>query len=56
MTSFIAEATVKFHLRELKKSLVKQVGKKCKEYDRFCFTCINWEAFDALEDTFKIKL
>ena len=45
---------VKWHLRELKKELKKQVD-VCKEYNPFCFSCIAWQSFKTLEEVFKIK-
>jgi len=41
-------------MKELKKKLEKVVGKKCKEYNPFCFVCINYDALAVLEHTFEI--
>jgi hypothetical protein len=37
-----------FH--ELEKIIVKNFGKKCKDYNPFCNCCIMWQAYDTIKE------
>lgn len=37
-------------LKELKKVLIRQVGKQCKDRCRHCYMCIIWEAYNTLAE------
>lgn len=37
-------------LKELKKTIEKNFGKKCKNYNPFCTVCIIWHAFETIKE------
>jgi len=37
----------------LKVEIENQYGKRCKEHNPFCATCIMWGAFDTLKEGFE---
>jgi hypothetical protein len=41
-------------MKEIKKKLLKEYGKKCKSYSPFCFVCIVYNAVDVLEEALEI--
>lgn len=45
--------TDKTLLRELKKQVRKYSGKKCKDFNIFCYACLCWLAYDILESLFE---
>lgn len=49
----------KYLLKELRKRILKEVGKPCKDYYPFCFDCNAWRAYDTmvevLRDTTRYK-
>lgn len=42
-------------LKEVRKYIIKNVGKKCKDRCRSCFVCIAHEALETLEEIDEIK-
>lgn len=41
-------------MKDIKKQLIEKVGKPCKDYSPFCFTCIAWHSYNVLEEVFEI--
>ena len=39
-------------LKLLEKELKKNFGKRCKDYNPLCATCIMWHAYDTLKEGF----
>ena len=48
-------------IRELRRFVAENYGKRCKDYNPFCAACVMWHAFDTitegteLGDSFKKK-
>lgn len=42
-------------IKDLKKYLTKNWGKKCKDYSALCATCQVWRAFEEIESLDEIK-
>lgn len=42
-------------MKELKKEVTKNFGRRCKDYSPLCGTCIAWNAYDTLQYLFDIK-
>lgn len=47
---------MKKNLLELKKFIIKNYGKRCKEYNPFCTACIIWHAFDTIKEGIEIAI
>lgn len=39
-------------MKKLKKQLIRDWGKKCKDYSSLCCVCIVWRAFEDLEGVY----
>ncbi len=37
------------NINELKKTIEKNFGKKCKDYAPFCTACIIWHAYETIK-------
>ncbi len=37
-------------IRELRRFVTKNYGKRCKTYNPFCAACVMWHAFDTIEE------
>jgi hypothetical protein len=48
------ELTDKELLKQLKKRLTKEIGRKCKDYHPMCFICMCWHAYLVLEEASKL--
>ena len=42
-------------MKELKKKLIKDWGKKCKNFSALCAVCLVWRAFETLESLYSMK-
>ena len=39
-------------IKKLKNEIEKGYGKKCKDYNPFCASCIIWRAFETIKQGF----
>jgi len=37
-------------LKQLRKKIKERAGKRCKDFNFFCYACECWMAYDILED------
>ena len=41
-------------LKQLKKEMIKSLGKECKDKSPLCANCIAWGHYNALKDLYEI--
>lgn len=47
---------MKKNLREIKKFMAKNYGKKCKQYNPFCSICIMWHSYHTMKEGIEIAI
>ena len=50
VTDLGGEMTDKELLKQLRKRITKEFGRKCKDYHPMCFVCMVWHAYDVLKE------
>jgi len=42
-------------VKEIKKAIIKDFGKKCPDYNSDCATCIAWQTYEKLKELLELS-